>query len=313
MSDKELGEMLRLSIIAACVLAACGLAAGIELPNPGFEREAAGEIPGWRWLTEPADGKVEVTLTGEAHSGAKCARVKHEGSDAWYLKNAPVPVQPGKAYVAKAWIRVNSGATRLRIVAIGEKGDVRLRVTSTGKAYEADGKWRQCESVNEIPEGCTKAYVEFYGDYGADLMVDDVEFAEWQSPGAGSGSKVAGYAAKRVEEKIGRGVVAIPAGRGMHVSWRLLKSDPADAAFEVYRLSDGSAPVKLNAEPISKTTDFMDTTAEAGQRHSYCVTMAGKPIPAGAEMAVVPEAATEGSSYISIPPVSYTHLTLPTN
>ena len=70
-------------------MAVCGLAAGMELSNAGFEETAtADKIPSWRWLTVPADGTVKVELVGEAHSGTRCVRVTHEGEDAWYLECA---------------------------------------------------------------------------------------------------------------------------------------------------------------------------------------------------------------------------------
>jgi len=293
--------MLRLCIAGTCVMAVCGLAVGMDLSNAGFEDAGtADNIPGWRWLTVPADGKVKVELVGQAHTGSKCVRVMHEGPDAWYLKNSPVPVQPGKAYVAKAWILVKSGTARLRIVGIDGKGDVRLRVTSKGKARTTDDQWRQFETVNEIPSGCTKAYVELYGDYETDVLVDDVQLAEWQSVGVVGKHKVSGWAPKRVEEKIGRGVVAIPAGGPMHVSWRLLKTDPVDVGFDVHRLADGSTPVKLNKEPICKTTDFVDTTVKLGSSYAYCVTMAGEPISADSERSLLVEASSDRKSYRSI-------------
>jgi hypothetical protein len=45
-----------------------------------------------------------------------------------------------------------------------------------------------------------------------------------------------GWAKERIEETIDRGVVAIVAEGGkVHVSWRLLKTDPGDIAFNLYR------------------------------------------------------------------------------
>ena len=59
-------------------------------------------------------------------------------------------------------------------------------------------------------------------------------------------------------ERLDRGLVARPVDGGkVYVGWRLLQSDPADVAFNVYRRTGEGKPVKLNAEPIRKTTDFM--------------------------------------------------------
>jgi rhamnogalacturonan endolyase len=83
---------------------------------------------------------------------------------------------------------------------------------------------------------------------------------------------VLGWAAERVEEKLGRGVSALRKDAGsVYVSWRLLKSDPPDAAFNVYRSTAGGAPVKLNAEPVRQTTDFLDAKAPADRENSWWV------------------------------------------
>ena len=68
-----------------------------------------------------------------------------------------------------------------------------------------------------------------------------------------------------VRERLDRGLVALPRGGGkVYLGWRLLEGDPPDAAFNVYRAAGGGAPQKLNAEPIRKTTDFVDESAPAG-------------------------------------------------
>src|SRR5687767_350162 len=59
-----------------------------------------------------------------------------------------------------------------------------------------------------------------------------------------------GWAKERIEEKIDRGVVALATeDKKVYVSWRLLKTDPADIAFNVYRSTVGSAATKLTSAP----------------------------------------------------------------
>jgi rhamnogalacturonan endolyase len=63
-------------------------------------------------------------------------------------------------------------------------------------------------------------------------------------------------------ENLGRGVVAIPQAPGkIYVGWRLLGTDPDDLAFNLYRTTGRSVPVRLNPAPLLATTDFVDTTA----------------------------------------------------
>ncbi len=81
-----------------------------------------------------------------------------------------------------------------------------------------------------------------------------------------------GWAKERIEEKIDRGVVALAsAGQKVYVSWRLLKGDPANVAFHVYRSTAGAAPVKITAHPIAKTCDFVDAQAPLDQPNTWSV------------------------------------------
>lgn len=84
---------------------------------------------------------------------------------------------------------------------------------------------------------------------------------------------VVGFARQRVEEKMDRGLVALPAGEGrIYVGWRLLKEDPPSADFHVYRRISGQAPVRLTEAPLRKTTDFVDKQPVAGAPNEYFVT-----------------------------------------
>ena len=40
------------------------------------------------------------------------------------------------------------------------------------------------------------------------------------------------------------------------ISWRLLKTDPSNVAFDIYKSVDGETEVKLNEKPISNTTSW---------------------------------------------------------
>ncbi len=87
---------------------------------------------------------------------------------------------------------------------------------------------------------------------------------------------VLGWASERIEERIDRGMLALPMGDGkVYLGWRLLKSDPQDVVFDVYRSTAGGAPVKLNAQPIAKTTDFIDDNASLDEAYTWFVRPVG--------------------------------------
>ena len=87
-------------------------------------------------------------------------------------------------------------------------------------------------------------------------------------------------------EDLDRGVVAIKRPNNVYISWRLLATDPEDVAFNLYRISNGGAPVLVNTGgPITDTTDYVDTPSGV-QTHQYFV----RPIIQGIELgAAVPD------------------------
>jgi len=92
---------------------------------------------------------------------------------------------------------------------------------------------------------------------------------------------VLGWAENRVEERLGRGLTAIPLMEGgAYLSWRMLKTDPESVAFNVYRSTPGESPVKLNKSPIKKTTDYVDTRPSMSMENAWWV----RPIVNGREL-----------------------------
>jgi rhamnogalacturonan endolyase len=81
-----------------------------------------------------------------------------------------------------------------------------------------------------------------------------------------------GWSPTRIDETLDRGTSAVVAGPGrVYIGWRLLESDARAIAFNVYRSTAGGAPVKLNAQPLSKTTDFLDATAPLERDNTWSV------------------------------------------
>ncbi|WP_161554951.1 rhamnogalacturonan lyase [Ereboglobus luteus] len=73
-------------------------------------------------------------------------------------------------------------------------------------------------------------------------------------------------------EALDRGVVAVRATKSSaFVSWRLLGTEASDMAFDIYRTTDGGAPVKLNTAPLAKATHFTDKSADFSKTNTYSV------------------------------------------
>jgi len=82
---------------------------------------------------------------------------------------------------------------------------------------------------------------------------------------AGAAAVVATAAAPRQQERLDRGVVAVPAdGGGVLVSWRLLGTDASGVAFNVYR--NGT---RLNTQPLTGATNYVD--AGGGVDATYAI------------------------------------------
>jgi rhamnogalacturonan endolyase len=68
-------------------------------------------------------------------------------------------------------------------------------------------------------------------------------------------------------EDLGRGVVAMRTGSSsVYVGWRLLGLDPSGIGFNVYRGS-----TRINASPITTSTNLVDTGANLSQANTYTV------------------------------------------
>lgn len=75
----------------------------------------------------------------------------------------------------------------------------------------------------------------------------------------------------RQMETLGRGVIATKTENGTFVSWRLLGTESQDLGFNLYRASGTQTPVRLNAQPLTGATNFLDQTADATQSNAYFV------------------------------------------
>ena len=78
--------------------------------------------------------------------------------------------------------------------------------------------------------------------------------------------------AERRMEHLTRGVVAMHQGDGrVYVGWRMLGTDPDEIAFNVYRTTGDEAPVRLNPEPITASTNFVDNQVDLMKPNAYSV------------------------------------------
>ncbi|GIE97370.1 cellulose binding domain-containing protein [Paractinoplanes rishiriensis] len=91
-------------------------------------------------------------------------------------------------------------------------------------------------------------------------------------------------------ERLDRGVVSVRSGSGNLVTWRLLGNDPSGVAFNVYRGS-----TKVNASPITASTNYLDSGAAAGQSYSV------RPVVGGVEQAADGTSLNFANGYLDVP------------
>lgn len=109
-------------------------------------------------------------------------------------------------------------------------------------------------------------------------------------------------------EYLDRGVVAMPADAGhIYIGWRMLGTDPDEIAFNVYRRQGDGEERKLNDQPITDSTNFVDEEIELEGEVSYAV----RPVIDGEEQEASESftVAEDAGPYLSIPidtPEGYT-------
>lgn len=123
-------------------------------------------------------------------------------------------------------------------------------------------------------------------------------------------STAADLPAARQMEYLGRGVVAVPLGDGkVFISWRLLATDPENAAFMVTRSTDGGSPVPRTPEPLTRGTCFVDTGVDLEHSNSWQVLTVGNGAGQSASKPFTLPAKSPVRPYLSIPlrtPEGYT-------
>jgi rhamnogalacturonan endolyase len=106
----------------------------------------------------------------------------------------------------------------------------------------------------------------------------------------------------RQMERLGRGLAGLRQADGsVFLSWRWLGTDPESVAFNIYRSTTAENATRLNPEPLTGPTYFVDRAAAPGQPASYAV----RPVIDEREQSSSPAFALAGDStarpYFSVP------------
>lgn len=84
------------------------------------------------------------------------------------------------------------------------------------------------------------------------------------------------FSTSRVMEKLDRGVVAVRTSEDtVFISWRLLRSDPQNMSFDIFRTDSNNRVKKINEIPISDVTYYNDYNPNTKEYFTYTVLRAG--------------------------------------
>jgi rhamnogalacturonan endolyase len=111
-------------------------------------------------------------------------------------------------------------------------------------------------------------------------------------------SLAAAAPAQRQMENLTRGIVAVKQTDGdVYVGWRLFGTDPETVAFNLYRITGGHSPVKVNETRITGATNYVDRGADVNQSLQYFV----RPVLNGEELAPSKPVRAWDDNYLEIP------------
>lgn len=246
------------------------MAEKVGVMNGDFEAGADLSRSGWTWWARNGEGSAAFSEPG--HGSKRCAKIVHTGDrDFAFTNGGRLDVTPGTVWIATAWAKCeDTEGLSLDVVAMSKGKLLSWNIGSDGISGTRD--WKQLRAEAYIPEGCDQIYVRFTGNNKLTAWVDDVTLEGGKPYVRPVKPLVTGWATERVTERIDRGVVAVRmSDTKTYLSWRLLKTDPANVTFDVYRTSGPGFPQKLNAEPISRTCDFTDAAMPANMDSTYVV------------------------------------------
>ncbi len=276
---------------------------GVSNGDFEFALEGGDPIPGWtQYLREQGAGTFSVTA--DAHQGQRAVLIEHTGEQDFALSNrGRLPVEERDRLNATAWVRTEGeGSLTLAFVALRDGEVVAWDIGSDSVRGASD--WRKLDARAMVRRNIDEVYVRFTGTGPIRAWVDEVVLERGWPDVAERPQRppVQGWARERVEEPLDRGLVAMPIEGGrVYLGWRLLRNDPADVGFHVYRWTGRQRPERLTLEPILTTCDFVDAFPVWGEPNYYVV----RPVVSGVggEVSTQAEAtpSEEGESFISIP------------
>lgn len=298
-------------ILLPIVLGAISLSAGCTAAEETYDVYGGDQSIEDVWDVWSHEGLVSVERSQDTKVRSRSIRIEHPdveptGYQDWSLENRErlVDVTPGEEWTASAWVKYeDTGRIGIEIIALSNGEPVGNWTSGFAAAY-GTGEWELLEASALIPPGSDQIRVRLSGSGKTLAWVDDVRLRRGRAERRSEPRpEVEGWAfgQSRVQERLDRGLVAVPREDGsVYLTWRLLRNDPENIAFNVYRASGDDEPVKLTLRPISTTTDFIDTEANLETENAYFVRPVAGNTEGDASERVTVEAEPEPLPYLSV-------------
>ncbi|MDR0609714.1 MAG: hypothetical protein LBG58_06360 [Planctomycetaceae bacterium] len=175
-----------------------------------------------------------------------------------------IAVQSGDQFFVSFWVKLESGKVSLDILSWKGglvSGNRIANGTFAPSILEEGNDWANVHVYLTIPEGVNNFCPVISAEPNTVFRIGELSIERPSLHNLKqSGKKVNGFAIKRIEEKLDRGLVAVKTVDGVYLSWRLLKDDKPDTGFHIYRIDPDNKEIKLTDKPVTKATDFVDKT-----------------------------------------------------
>jgi hypothetical protein len=277
--------MIRLPGRRATVLAVATVGALVAAGVVVLSTSAAEAAP-IRFEAESApatcDGVIESNHTGFSGSGF-CNANNAVGAAAQFTVSASAT---GSATIA---IRYSNGTTAGRPADIIVNGST----VQGGSAFDATANWDTWATKTlTAPMNGGNNTIRISPTTANGLA--NIDYVEVDSGGGTTTTTTTTSTpppggAKQVE-RLNRGLISVRSGSGNYVGWRLLGTDPAGVAFNLYRGS-----TRVNSSPITNSTNFFDSGAAAGSAYTV------RPVVNGAEQGASESALQFGDGFLDVP------------
>ncbi|MDD3587794.1 MAG: hypothetical protein PHQ75_11500, partial [Thermoguttaceae bacterium] len=253
----------------------------------GSQERPLSESPWAKWSFYSDDKNAKATWLPNGGPDKKgCVHIVSENNKSWSFASPAYPLESKYQVLhSEAFAAAAEGFVNHAINVQREKGASSSR-SSGGIVSIETNDFVRLWACADAKDGKTYR-LSFGGREKTDVYLAPADVYAGEPFGKDDFGPLNGSAKSYLPEKLDRGALALPVENGVYLSWRLLKDDPKGIAFNVCRKGESDSEfTKLNHSPITKTTDFLDTTAKKDSSYVWKICVVGNDKAGDAEVSV---------------------------